>query len=230
MCCGLFGMRGSFLGIIHWILCYCLARIQNHRWRLFYIVYRCFKVGFIVDHTTTIYGHNTQVFLLWEVKCRWACSGAGEFSFAGGAWWIIGSSCWIFRHMLACWFGTASEEWVEGWREWFKSDVFISNWFVKTLRDIKASEGEVWYIKCLAPTAQPLYVWAIICGAHFKTWPMVPYAAFITAHSFFIGWPRDSELAKATRLYRLMPWTGVGFVCLPRGKGQVWSLSYYVLD
>ena len=68
----------------------------------FYIVCRCFKVGFFVYHTTTIYGHNTQV-LLCEVKCRWACSGAGGFHFVGGAWRIIGSSCWILWHVLVCW-------------------------------------------------------------------------------------------------------------------------------
>ena len=28
----------------------------------FIIVYRCFKVGYFVDHTTTVYDHNTQVF------------------------------------------------------------------------------------------------------------------------------------------------------------------------
>ena len=32
-------------------------------------------------------------------------------------------------------------------------DVFISNWFIETWRDVKALEGKAWYINCLAPTA-----------------------------------------------------------------------------
>ena len=162
LCCGLFAMRCSFLGMFHRILCYCWTRNQNHIW--FMVLYSLYMLQgrfLFVDYTTTIYGNNTQVYLFLEDKCRWACSGACEFSFVGGAWLIIGSSCWILWHVLVCWFGAASEEWVGSWREWFKSVVFISNWFVNTWRDVTASEGEAWYIKCLATKTQPLYVWAL---------------------------------------------------------------------